>query len=100
MVYFLIGYVIVAGLVSVLAAERRISVGEAFTISFLLTPVLGLLAIIKSGKKIKITHYVNTYHCPRCNAEFKSNNDFCPNCLAEGVEVKPEKTFSVMKLAM
>ncbi len=100
MVYYVIGYIIAAVLVSALAIDRRISVGEAFTISFFLTPVIGLFAILRTDKKIKITHYINTYHCPRCHAEFKSNGEYCPNCLSEGVEVKPEKTMSVMKLAM
>jgi len=100
MVYFIVGYLLVAVLVSAFAVDRRISVGEAFTISFFLTPVMGLLAILKSGKKIKITHYINNYHCPRCNTEYKSDKDYCPYCLSEGVKIKPEKTMSIMKLAI
>ncbi len=90
-VYFIVAYLIFTFLVTALAVNRRISMGNAFTLSFFLTPLLGLLAILKTDKTIKITHYATKYHCPRCQAEFNTHKEYCPSCLAEGVKVKPEQ---------
>ena len=90
-VYFIIAYLIFTFLVTVLAANRRMSMGNAFTLSFFLTPLLGLFAILKTDKTIKITHYTTKYHCPRCQAEFTSYKKYCPSCLSEGVKVQPEQ---------
>jgi len=90
-IYFIIAYLLFTFLVSVLAANRRISMGNAFTFSFFLTPILGLFTVLKTDKTIKITHYVTKYHCPRCQAAFDTNKEYCPSCLSEGIKVKPEK---------
>ncbi len=90
-IYFVLAYLLLSFIVTTFAIERRISLGSAFTVSFFLTPVLGLLAILKSDKKVKITHYYTKYYCPSCHSEFTSGGDYCPVCLKKGIKIKPEK---------
>ena len=90
-IYFIAVYLILTLAVTAFAMDKRISLASAFTFSFFMTPLIGLLAVIKSEKKVKITHYATRYSCPRCNAKFSSETEYCPSCLEEGVKVKPEK---------
>ncbi len=92
LIYFIALYLIGVLLVTIVATGKRISIGNAFTVSFFMTPIIGLLAVFQSEKKVKITRYVSHYSCPRCNAKFNSEVEYCPSCLEEGVKVKPQIT--------
>ncbi len=90
-IYFIAFYLVITLIVTAFATGKRISFANAFTYSFFMTPFVGLLAVLKSEKKVKITHYVTRYSCPRCNAKFTSETEYCPSCLEEGVKVKPQQ---------
>ncbi len=89
-IYFILAYLVVTVFVTTLAADRRISFGTAFIVSLFLTPVLGLFTILKTDKKIIVSHYSNKYRCPRCQSVYTRYNKYCTQCLAEGVKSIPE----------
>ena len=62
---------------------------KALIISLLLTPLIGLIYVIRSPQKntLKIIHY----RCPACNLDYTSKHRYCPSCQKEGKSIHLEK---------
>jgi energy-coupling factor transporter transmembrane protein EcfT len=62
---------------------------KAFIISLLLTPLVGLIYVIRSPQKntLKIIHY----RCPSCGLDYTSKYRYCPSCQKEGKSIHLEK---------
>ncbi len=86
----LITYIIASVLVTLLAIGRRISLSGAFITSLLMSPVIGLITILKTEKNINIKHYTTRYVCPECNIEYTQEKDCCDFCKEMGKEIKLE----------
>jgi hypothetical protein len=90
-------YVGVSVLVTMLAFGRRISFGGAFLTSLFLSPVVGLIAILKSDKNIKVNYYATRYVCPKCNFEYTEPKLYCSLCKEMGHNVKLEPKRMLIK---
>ena len=97
MTHIIVTYVSLSFLVALLAFGRRISFAGALFTSVLMSPLVGLIAILKSEKNIKVKHYTNRYICPRCNIEYTQKKNTCDFCDEMGVteELIPTKTLQM-----
>ena len=86
----LITYISASILVTLLATGRRISFAGAFITSLLMSPIIGIIAILKSEKNISIKHYSTRYVCPVCNIEYSHEKECCDFCKEMGKEIKLE----------
>jgi len=86
----LISYISASILVTLLAIGRRISFSGAFITSLLMSPIIGIITILKSEKIISIKHYSTRYVCPQCNIEYNQEKDCCDFCKEMGKEIKLE----------
>jgi len=86
----LITYISASILVTLLAIGRRISFAGAFITSLLMSPIIGIITILKSEKNISIKHYSTRYVCPECNIEYNQEKDCCDFCKEMGKEIKLE----------
>lgn len=77
-------------LVALFASGRRISFAGAFFTSILMSPLVGILAILKSEKNMLIKHYATRYVCPKCNFEYTEEKEHCDFCNEMGKTIKLE----------
>ena len=61
------------------------SFGGALLINLFLTPVIGLISVIRADKSIITHHYINTSTCTSCDIEANNPDSICPIC---GVEME------------
>ena len=83
MIYF-ITYLVLAFAVSLLSLSKRISFIEIFIISLLLTPVTGLITVVKAENNILTHHYTTTNACSSCGSDNTENDEVCTHC---GMEI-------------
>lgn len=86
----LITYISASVLVTLFATGRRISFTGAFVTSLLMSPIVGLITILKTERKISIKHYSTRYVCPVCNIEYTQEKNSCVFCKEMGKEIKLE----------
>ncbi len=79
MVYLII-YLLLSLFVSFISFGKRISFIEIFYISVFLTPIVGLITVLKAENNILIRHYTMTYTCTSCEKGVVENEKTCPNC--------------------
>ena len=77
-------------MVAFLAIGRRISFAGALVTSVFMSPLVGLIATLKSDKNIKIKYYTTRYSCPVCNYEFTEQKEHCSFCKEMGNTTKLE----------
>ncbi len=82
----IIGYVLLSLIVALFSFKKRMGFLLAFSISLLLTPIAGIIAILKSDDFLQVTRYVTTFHCTDCNQTFSEPIDICPNCQRNHLE--------------
>lgn len=82
MVYIIIIYILLALGVALLGQSRKVGFIQSFVLSVLLTPIVGLMVVAHSDKKI--TYFEYQYHCPRCGYNFTDEQKECPYCLKAG----------------
>jgi len=87
----IITYLMISVMVTMFAIGRRISFAGAFFTSIFMSPLLGLIAILKTDKIIRIKHYSTKYVCPKCNIEHNENLEYCSFCREMGKLSKLEK---------
>lgn len=75
-------------LVAAFAYGRRISFAGAFFTSVFMSPLVGIVAIIKSDKNMLVKHYSTRYVCPNCNFEYTEDKEHCDFCYEMGETVK------------
>ena len=77
---YLIAYLLLALVVSVLSVNKRISYYEIFFISLFLTPVMGLITVLKADNNIITHHYTTSNTCSSCGNDGHENDKLCSNC--------------------
>jgi DNA-directed RNA polymerase subunit RPC12/RpoP len=86
MKYLILIYILLALGVAFIGRYRKTGFTLPFIVSLLLTPIVGLLVVAHSNKKI--TYHEFQYHCPRCGYNFTEELEFCPYCSKAGREVR------------
>lgn len=76
----IIGYILLSIVIGFFSLNKRIGFGTTLSISLLLTPVAGLVAVMKSDSFLRRSRYLTRYRCPECNMEFTEPHDCCPFC--------------------
>ena len=89
----IITYFVLSVLVTFFAVGRRISFAGAFVTSVFLSPLVGLVAVLKSEKNIKVKYYATRYVCPKCNYEYTEEKTHCSLCgeMGKVEKLKPNK---------
>jgi len=82
MVYLILLYIALAVGVAFVGQSRKIGFLQSLGLSIFLTPVIGLMIVAHSDKKI--TYFEVQYHCPRCGYNFTEEQKECPYCLKAG----------------
>jgi len=85
-------YVGISIMVALFAFGRRISFAGVFFTSVLLSPLVGIFAILKTDKNIRVKHYTTRYVCPKCNIEYAQEKEFCTFCLEMGEKINIKST--------
>lgn len=86
----IITYIGASVMVAFLTIGRRISFVGALVTSVFMSPVVGLITIIKSDKNIKVKYYTTRYSCPVCKYEYTEQKENCSFCKEMGNTVKLE----------
>ena len=88
---FLIGYILLSITIALFSVKKRIGFGTALSIGLLLTPLAGIIAVIKSDDFLKVSRHVTRFHCPECHMEFTELHPCCPHCVENNTEVRLEE---------
>lgn len=72
-----------------IAANYKIKSLWVLLLSFFLTPLTGLVAIMISEKGHLVT--IERYACTRCGLEHTQKQEICPHCKKEGYEIPLRK---------
>ncbi len=83
----IIGYVLLSIVIGICSFNKRIGFGTTLSISLLLTPIAGIVAVIKSDNFLRRSSYTTRYQCPECNMEFTEPHDCCPFCKENHLEI-------------
>ncbi len=78
--FVLITYLAISIVVSFFSFGKRISFFDALMINIFLTPIVGIISIIKTDKIIKTHHYSMISVCNTCNYEIDDIIKKCPEC--------------------
>lgn len=78
--FFFAVYLFLVVVVVSAASRRRINLFKAFIISFLFTPVIGLVALFHASRKVIVTHYYPMNQCPGCPYIDDTDPEFCEKC--------------------
>lgn len=70
---------------------KRISFIGALMINIFLTPIVGLISILRTDNNIITHHYTMTVVCESCNKVFDESHKKCPKCGCETVITFSEK---------
>jgi len=94
MIYFII-YIVLALLVALVSLTKRIGFAESVFISLFLTPVVGLIIVLKAKNNILTRHYKMKHTCSECGNQGVQEHNICSHC---GHEI--EVSFDVSKLSI
>jgi len=85
----LLVYVFLVITIAKLGTHKSCGGLKALLVSFLLTPVLGIIYVSFSPIKntLKITHY----RCRHCGLEYTTSHKYCPSCLKDEEKHRLEK---------
>ncbi len=92
---YLITYLIFAVIVASLSVSRRITFAQSFLVSLFLTPIVGLIIVLKTKQNILFHRYFAKQTCPDCGNEFIISNNTCPKCGYELVNLNKIGTLSI-----
>lgn len=79
MVYLII-YLLIVISISFFSLGKRVSFVEIFYISLFLTPIVGVITVLKAKNNIHTHHYTMTYTCRSCEKGVEENEKTCPEC--------------------
>ncbi len=88
-------YLIITFLLTVIGIERHSEGLKIFILSLVLTPVYGIILLIKNRHKAVRVHY---YYCSECNYIYPVKLKYCPVCEEKGLKVKLVKFENPHKL--
>lgn len=78
-------YLIITFLLTVVGIEMHGEGQKIFLLSFLLTPVFGLVFLIMRRRKAVAIHY---YYCEKCRYIYPVKLKYCPVCQEKGEKIK------------
>jgi hypothetical protein len=76
--------------VATAAKHRKVGSQRAFHIAVLFTPLVALVLVLISTKKLE-TH-LQFYRCKRCGYEYSEKYSACPACAKEGLHIFVNET--------
>lgn len=76
-------YLVLVGILTLLATKRKIGRIRIFFVSLFLTPVAGLLAYMNSEPVYVLE--LTRYRCQKCSIDFTETMGECPYCRRDGV---------------
>jgi predicted RNA-binding Zn-ribbon protein involved in translation (DUF1610 family) len=94
MIYFII-YILLAFAVALASLTKRIGFAQSLFISLFLTPVFGLIIVLKSKNNILMHHYKMNHSCSECGKQGIQAQNVCSSC---GNEM--EVSFNESKLTL
>lgn len=80
---YIITYLTLSIVISLFSFGKRISFLNALVINIFLTPIVGLISIVKAENNIIRRHYTMTSVCNSCKSEFDNILTKCPECGSE-----------------
>jgi hypothetical protein len=90
MIYLII-YILLSTAISFISIGKRISFWGVFFISIFLTPVVGLISVLKAHNNIIKYHYTVTDTCYSCNQKINATDTNCSVCGNEVGSVPTKK---------
>ncbi|MBE9481088.1 MAG: hypothetical protein IMY69_05275 [Bacteroidetes bacterium] len=90
---FILFYLILVVLLTIEGAKRTIGGWAIFIISLLLTPVIGVLVLFISQKKLHISYFIKNQKCNHCEHEYSKDSPYCMSCKEQGdwIKIKPSE---------
>lgn len=85
MFYFFLIYLAVSLTVAYFGHKKNIGFVKALVFSVILTPIIGLIIVANSSKKI--TYREVQYHCPKCGYYFTEKQAYCPYCIKDNQKI-------------
>ncbi len=76
------------------AKNSRLNSAQLFLISFFLSPLVGLIFMIKTKKRF--SYYVYQYKCPRCKYYFTENYKICSHYEKDGYKIELKEVKKIM----
>lgn len=92
MIIFIIAiYLIITFLLTAIGIEKQSEGLKIFLISILLTPITGLIYMLKENRKASRINYC---YCPECDYIFPVKMSHCPICAEQNKKIKLTKYVS------
>ena len=88
-------YLIITFLLTVIGIEKHSEALKIFILSLVLTPLYGIIVLLKERNRSVKIHY---YYCEHCNYVYPVKLKYCPVCEEKGIKVKLIKYESPHKL--
>jgi len=91
LVYFIAIYLLVTFILTLMGIDSKSEGVKVFVISLLLTPLAGIIFMLRQRRKSSSIHY---YYCHECDYIFPVKMSHCPMCQEAGKKVKLSKYHS------
>jgi len=88
LVYFIAIYLLITFILTLMGIDSKTEGVKVFIISLLLTPLAGIIFMLKQRRKASSVRY---YYCPECDYIFPVKMSHCPMCEEAGRKVKLTK---------
>ncbi len=88
LVYFIAIYLLVTFILTLMGFDSKAEGVKVFIISLFLTPLAGIIFMLKQRRKSSSVHY---YYCHECDYIFPVKMSHCPMCQEAGKKVKLSK---------
>jgi len=85
LIYIIVIYLLVTFILTIAGIDSKSEGIKIFIISLLLTPIVGLILLIRQRKKATTIHY---YYCKECDYVFPVKMRHCPICYENDKKVK------------
>lgn len=79
MVYLSI-YLLLSLAISFFSLNKRVGFVEILYISLFLTPIVGLVSVLKADNNIITRHYSSNNNCPSCGLGNSKSKNICSDC--------------------
>jgi hypothetical protein len=80
LIYIIPIYLILVLGVSLAATQKRIALSKAILISLFFTPLMGLIALLRTSRKVTVTHYNAQDQCAGCHHTDQPEPEVCESC--------------------
>lgn len=96
LIYFIVIYLFITFILTLMGIDSKSEGMRIFFYSLLLTPVAGIVFMLKERRKATPIHY---YYCSECDYIFPVKMHNCPMCQENGKKVKLIKYVSPHHIA-